>query len=100
MFSLLLIWLLDQRQGCCTINTGREIKKKKQKNSGREHGEGIKIKGGKRGVYKKYNYFLITRISGYVFMMKTKPRAFWTTEEINIINLKITFYFVKILTLI
>lgn len=37
---------------------------------------GLKIKSEKKTIYKKYNYFLITRISGNVFMMKTKPRAF------------------------
>lgn len=37
---------------------------------------GLKIKVERKTVYKKYNYFLITRISGYVFMMKTKPRTF------------------------
>lgn len=58
------------------INLKNKKKTKKQKNSGRQMEMGLKIRGGKRTVYKKYNYFLITRISGYVFMMKTKPRAF------------------------
>lgn len=37
------------------------------------------------------NYFLIIGISGYVFMMKTKPRAFWTAEKISIINFQNNF---------
>lgn len=50
--------------------------------------KGLKIKDERKTVYKKYNYFLITRISVYTFLIKTKTKAFWMTEKINIINPK------------
>lgn len=36
--------------------------------------KGLKIKDERKTVYKKYNYFLITRIAVYTFMIKIKQR--------------------------